>query len=377
MVEVRRKSEIGLLSARPMIPTERERERGIWNPRSGLPAHALGVLHGAQPCRAVFLFHRSATPKEQRLRPPVGHRALAMLWLMEATLYCIAVLCTTTPQPLIAQGAGGGGPMTTVEGVLLHTENLLCTVRSNMTGEIRQCLDKPLPTTNALVQLRNAIMQLQEELLRAGIGLQLSNAQRRVEAALAAADSKSTNLDDRIAFLGHLNVQDFRSRIEAQEAEEASLRRDLDYGVQALTTSLEVVTPLQDILTDAELSTRIANRLRTLLDELEKSGTEAEPKPPETGKGDKKAIRLRPLNDDLPGNISPSVGKVIRMARARVEDRAILAFIASSSTPFGLNTVDQIIAARQEGLSDKVLCGMLERDRFLRSKAATKEAVRP
>ena len=91
------------------------------------------------------------------------------------------------------------------------------------------------------------------------------------------------------------------------------------------------------------------------------------------GRANSNVLSVSPLYDTLPGNTSPGVGSVIKMARARVEERAILAFIASSSTPFGLNTVDQIITARQEGLSDKVLCAMLERDRFLRSKAATKE----
>lgn len=315
---------------------------------------------------------------------------------MKATLCGVALLTTVAQLALIVQGCSGGeatnpsqdvqeaneqhvqgsrrggGATNSVREVLLHTENLLQTVRSNMTSEIRQCIGNPLLTTNELVQLRNAIMQLQEESLRAGIGIQLSNAEERVK---AAAVGKATNLEDRIAF--RFNEQDFISRIKTQEAANESLKRDLNNAVQALNGSVEAATPVQDVLTDAELSNCIATRLQWLLGELEKSGTEAQTNSVEAGIGDKKVNPGGLANDNLPSNISPNVRKVITMAQVGIKDQEILRFIASSSEPFGLNTADQIIAAKQEGLSDKVLCAMLQRDRFFRSKATTLEAVKP
>jgi hypothetical protein len=65
------------------------------------------------------------------------------------------------------------------------------------------------------------------------------------------------------------------------------------------------------------------------------------------------------------------------MVAARVHNRAILKFIESCNTPFGLATADQIIQARQAGLSDKLIIAMLQRDRVLCGRGREAERHSP
>ena len=57
--------------------------------------------------------------------------------------------------------------------------------------------------------------------------------------------------------------------------------------------------------------------------------------------------------------IPPGPQRVLEMAQAKVEDRAILQFIAASPGAFQL-TADQILFLRQKGVSEKVIVAMLK-----------------
>lgn len=344
-----------------MIRMKRKVKRPPWNARKArLAALALWRAPWGHCRCAPSLLRGTPLCRERRPAQRPVCEYLVKFSAVNAMLHCVAVLWITAAQALGAHAATGSAETNTVWDILLHTDNFLGEMRSNLTGQIRQCLDKPPLGTNDLVELRTATMRLRDQLLRAGTTLQLSNAEQRVRSALANAESKATDPDDRMAFLGQMNLHDFLLRMESRLSAEASLRRDVEHVLGALTASLEVVTALQDVMNGAELSTRIVTRLRGLLAELEKSGMQAGHDSPVSGKQENPSTARAP-DGNLPASLSKSVYKVIEMARSGVEEHMILDFIAHSSEPFELNTADKIIALHRAGLSGKILCAMMQR----------------
>jgi hypothetical protein len=145
-----------------------------------------------------------------------------------------------------------------------------------------------------------------------------------------------------------------------------------------LNRSLEVAAPLQDILSQADLSRRLAARLNRLLAEWEKST----PKPgtglaglTTMGAPDASPAANRGLE---PGAISapPNVAKIVRMGQAGVDEQVILGFITSLDEPFGLATADQILQAHQAGLNDRLIIAILRHDSLLQARAAHPMAPR-
>jgi hypothetical protein len=255
----------------------------------------------------------------------------------------------------------------TVAGMLAYTEGLLVTLRSNATAEICRYAAKSALTTNDLFQLRNALSELHDSLARADLGDQLSNAETRVQTALAMAANRSADPEDQTAFLDRIDLKDFRSSIETQKARAAFLERDLDRVTRSITASLQVAAPLQDVLSQDDLSSRLATRLRVMLAEWQKST-------PKSGSS-QGTIELPAwagavASATIITKTNEAVARVIRMAQARVGEQVILEFIKSVDAAFDLKTADQILQVRQKGLSDKIITAMLEHDGVLRSRTA-------
>ena len=323
--------------------------------------------------------------------PALGRWCPAILLVMKPFLHCLVLLGIVLASPLAAQPAAER-ETNTVAGLLVYTEGLLLTLRSDATAELRQCAARPALTTNDLVQLKTALRKVRDDVVSADIGVQLSNAETRVQRGLAAAASHSTDPDDAV-FINGLNVRDFHSRIEAQRARATFLQRDLDRAMRGLSATLEVVTPLQDILSRGDLGDRLGTRLRVLLSEWEKSTPKSESDfvsivPPatstavmvaETAEHTSEAAVKRPASStrSAPAVRSPpNAARVIKMAQAGVEEQVILGFITSLDTPSGLVTADQIIHTREEGLNDRLISAMLQHDGLLRARAAGRIAPR-
>jgi hypothetical protein len=295
---------------------------------------------------------------------------------MKLLFLCLVLLGIGLAPSFAAQPVPDGGT-NTVAGLLAHTECVVLTLRSNATAELRRSAARPVLTTNDLVELRNALCGVRSSLLRADIALRLGDAEARVQKALATAASRSPDPEDSVLVEG-LDLGDFHSRIEAQKARAGFLQHDLDRLMGGLNRSLEVAAPLQDILSQADLSRRLAARLNRLLAEWEKST----PKPgtglaglTTMGAPDASPAANRGLE---PGAISapPNVAKIVRMGQAGVDEQVILGFITSLDEPFGLATADQILQAHQAGLNDRLIIAILRHDSLLQARAAHPMAPR-
>src|SRR5438128_2717192 len=69
----------------------------------------------------------------------------------------------------------------------------------------------------------------------------------------------------------------------------------------------------------------------------------------------------------VPATVSPGVAEVLRLAQSGVAEDVILAYINNSTTGFNLSA-DQILYARDMGLSSQVITAMLDRDTALRNQ---------
>src|SRR2546426_4996543 len=89
----------------------------------------------------------------------------------------------------------------------------------------------------------------------------------------------------------------------------------------------------------------------------------AQPAPPPVAKT---PLPEQPASS-VPATVSPGVAEVLRLAQSGVAEDVILAYINNSTTGFNLSA-DQILYARDMGLSSQVITAMLDRDTALRNQ---------
>jgi hypothetical protein len=269
------------------------------------------------------------------------------------------------------------GTNTTTE-VIGGVEDFLRTVRLKATSEIYHCITNGMITKESLRELRDTLSQLQAEVARANLDKVLSDSETRVQVAITAAAGKLKDPDNR-KFLGdNLDSREFSTRVELQKANAAILRTDLERAVSIVSEITEWLEVLENTLPPGDLSNRVANRLRRVLGEWKESSLKVQPDAPaqagiytatvkstetETTQADMAA-----RNTVAIAGLSVAAQQVLRLARARAPDGALMAFIEKSSTPYRL-TCEQVILLRSSGVPNSALCAMLQRDTSLRANA--------
>ena len=263
--------------------------------------------------------------------------------------------------------------------LLLRTQSFREGVRSNAAAEIRRTLAAAARGANlgtndlgGLLEGFRALQELSDS--EADTGRQLSNAEARVQAALAAAVASVEQPEDRAAFLDHLDVAAFRSRIEMERAALSMLETDLRQTTRVLRRAITVAAALQDILPPDQLSSRITVRLRALLSHWDKPSSAPQQvvvtdRNTQTGRSTGESTG-KPAPDARPPSalaaLPPGLASVMRMSQAGVPESILVAFISQSDEPFMLNA-DLVLYAHDKGLTDSAIGAMLQRDTLLRT----------
>lgn len=278
-------------------------------------------------------------------------------------------------------------------GIAQRASAFVQSTRTSIASKFRLGIDYRLVTERDLRAIIEAVDRATNAMKQAGFDVKLAHAAERVETVRSGAASILTDPDNKAMALG-LQPDQWLNQIALSKSQCDILWSDLLRMRNVVEEIRNWVSALHPVAPPEQLSDRIKTRLGQLLIEWEhqapsakapkaadmaRNGVEAshEPKPVIPLGHTGLVTPINPQNVSAPGQggtVSPAVKRVMGMAEAKVPETVVLAYIQSSPQPFLLTNADQIISAKNSGLTTPMIKAMMDHDQISSGQAKARNA---